>query len=46
MHGISILKNNQTFIEPKNVAKIIMHLLTYEGNMVIDELRLNRIIIK
>ncbi len=39
-------QNNQTFIEPKNVAKIIMHLLTYEGNMVIDELRLNRIIIK
>lgn len=36
-------QNKKTFIEPKNVAKIVTHLLTYNENMVIDEIRLNRI---
>ena len=33
----------EDFIEPNEIARYIVHLLTYNGNMNVEETRINRI---
>ncbi len=35
-----------TFLDPQEVGEFIVHLLTYDGNMISEEVRLNRMIIR
>ena len=46
MAKISTDQNFDTFLEPKEVAKFIVFVISFDNEMVIDEIRLNRMIIE
>jgi len=46
MGKISTDQDFKTFLNPKEVAKYIVHVLSFDNEMIIDESRLNRIIMK
>ena len=46
MAKISTDQDFSTFLNPKEVAKYIVHVLSFDSEMIIDESRLNRIIMK
>ena len=46
MAKISTDQNFDTFLEPKEVAKFIVSVISFDNEMVMDEIRLNRMIIE
>ena len=46
MAKISTDQDFSTFLNPKEVAKYIIHVLSFDNEMIIDESRLNRIVMK
>ena len=39
-------QNFETFLNPKQVAEFIVHAISYDNEMIADEIRLNRMIIE
>ena len=43
MGKISIEQNFETFLNPREVAKVVVFLISFDNEMIVDEIRLNRI---
>ena len=46
MAKISVDQNFDTFLDPKEVAELINYVISFDNELVIDEIRLNRMIIE
>lgn len=46
MAKISVDQNFDTFLDPKEVAEVIRYVISFDDEMIIDEIRLNRMIIE